>query len=165
MLPEEGFYGQLSLRSTGSVPLSNGDSKWGAYIYFAIAASFRECFVGLCSVGPFWDKDCEMDNRVVGQGRAKAPVKAPEEAELALERLCSGDRLCPSRVGLEGEQVYRGPKTKQFSGPPRPSEWTAQPQPPGYLEKGWPASRRSLPSLLQGLCVSRRKCAHFSGHP
>lgn len=83
-------------------------------------------------MGPFGDKDCETGNRVEGQGRAEGSlIKAPAEAELALERLCSGDRLCPSRVGLEGEQVWPGPKPKEFSRAPN----TAQPLPPGDLEK------------------------------
>lgn len=58
MLPEEGFLGQPSSGSAGSVPLSDGPSTWGAPVYLAIAALFsvRQCFAGLCSVGPFLDK-------------------------------------------------------------------------------------------------------------
>lgn len=61
----------------------------------------------------FWVKNCEIDSRgVLGQEKAEGPlIKAPEDAELASERLL-GDRCCSSRVGPDGQQVYPGPKTR-----------------------------------------------------
>lgn len=43
-------------------------------------------------------------------------IKEPEEAKLVPERLCSGYKL----LGSEGQQVYPGSKTEDFSslGPP-----------------------------------------------
>lgn len=103
-----------------------------------------------------------MDGRDVGQGRAEGPlIKQPEEAELAFERLCSGDGLCSSRVRPEGKQVYPGPKIKEVSslGPPKavredsraPASWR-----PG--EEGL-ASTQERPSLLAPVVFVSAECS------
>lgn len=122
-----------------SVPLSDRNSKRGAHVDFIIAAffSFRDCSVGLCSVGPFWDKNCEMDSRgVLGQERTEGPlIKAPEDAEQALERLCLGTDFAQAELGQMESRCILGLKPEFSVVPLRPSEKTAQPQPPWDLEK------------------------------